>query len=166
VYAAASGDGEKLGNDRKENFMKRLLTFATFITLAGTATAQDAMSVVKPDALVWKEHAVFKGALIATLIGDPSKAEVVVQRVKIPPNFKIPPHTHSYSEVVTVLSGNYGNAMGKEKGEVLKPGSVFALPAGHVHHTWTQSEEVLVQVNFVGPANITFVNPADDPRKK
>src|SRR2546430_4817606 len=116
--------------------MKRLLTLATLIALAGTATAQDAMSVVKPDALVWKEHAVFKGALIATLMGDPSKAEVVVQRVKIPPNFKIAPHTHSYGEVVTVLSGHYGNAMGHEKGEVLKPGSVFALPAGHVHHTW------------------------------
>jgi hypothetical protein len=69
--------------------MKRLLTLTAMIALAGTATAQDAMSVVKPDALVWKEHAVFKGALIATLIGDPSKAEVVVQRVKIPPNSRL-----------------------------------------------------------------------------
>jgi hypothetical protein len=43
---------------------------------------------------------------------------------------------------------------------------VFALATGHVHHTWTENEEVLVQANFVGPANITFVNPGDDPRKK
>jgi quercetin dioxygenase-like cupin family protein len=146
--------------------MKKLLTLAALVALTGTAMAQDAMRVVKSDALVWKEHPVFKGAQIATLIGDPSKAEVVVQRVKIPPNSKIPPHTHSYGEVVTVLSGHYGNAMGDEKGEVLGPGSVFALPAGHVHHTWTENEEVIAQVNFIGPAGITFVNPADDPRKK
>ena len=146
--------------------MKKLLTLAALVALASTAMAQDAMRVVKSDALVWKEHPVFKGAQIATLIGDPSKDEVVVQRVKIPPNSKIPPHTHSYGEVVTVLSGHYGNAMGDEKGEVLEPGSVFALPAGHVHHTWTENEEVTVQVNFIGPVGITFLNPADDPRKK
>jgi quercetin dioxygenase-like cupin family protein len=146
--------------------MKKLLTLATLMALAGTAMAQDAMRVVKSDGLVWKEHPVFKGAQITTLIGDPSKAEAVVQRVKIPPNSKIPPHTHSYGEVITVLRGHYGNAMGNEKGEVLPPGSVFALPAGHVHHTWTENEEVEVQANFVGPANITFVDPADDPRKK
>jgi hypothetical protein len=78
--------------------MKRFFTLAALISLTGTAMAQDAMKVVKSDALVWKEHPVFKGALIAALIGDPSRAEVIVQRVKIPPNFKIPPHTHSYSE--------------------------------------------------------------------
>jgi len=43
---------------------------------------------------------------------------------------------------------------------------LIVLPAGHVHHTWTTNEEVLVQLNFVGPVNIAFVNPADDPRKK
>ena len=51
---------EKLGTDRKENIMKRLLTLAALIAFTDTATAQDAMSVVKSDALVWKEHAVFK----------------------------------------------------------------------------------------------------------
>jgi hypothetical protein len=29
-----------------------------------------------------------------------------------------------------------------------------------------ENEEVIAQVNFTGPAGITFVNPADDPRKK
>ena len=65
-----------------------------------------------------------------------------------------------------MISGHYGNAMGEDKGEVLGPGSLFALPAGHEHHTWTTNEEVVVQANFTGPANIIFVSPADDPRKK
>src|SRR5207244_8474901 len=32
----------------------------------------------------------------------------VVLRIKFPPNFQMPPHTHPYSEVVTVISGNIG----------------------------------------------------------
>ena len=67
-----------------------------------------------------------------------------------------------------MLSGTYWNAMGDdmEKGVMLKPGSVFALPANHVHRTWTTDEEVVLRINFTGPGGITFVNPADDPRKK
>jgi hypothetical protein len=49
---------------------------------------------------------------------------------------------------------------------MLKPGSVFMLPANHVHRTWTTDEEVVIQLNFAGPGGITFVNPADDPRQK
>ena len=71
------------------------------------AMAQDAMKVVTADELVWKEHPVFKGAQIVILVGDPTKAETIVQRVKFPPHFTVPPHTHPYSEVVTVLSGTY-----------------------------------------------------------
>jgi mannose-6-phosphate isomerase-like protein (cupin superfamily) len=90
------------------------------------------------------------------------------QRVKFPPNFKVPPHTHPYSEVVTVLSGTYWNAMGDdtEKGVMLKPGSVFVLPANHTHRVWTTDEEVIIQINFTGPGGINFINPADDPRNK
>ena len=150
--------------------MKKFLVAAALIAFASSAMAQDAMKVVKPDELKWLEHPVFKGVLIATLIGDPTKAETIVQRAKITPNYQIPPHTHPYAEVVTVISGSYGNAMGEKfdpsKGEILKAGSVFALPANHPHYTWTTNEEVLVQLNFTGPAGATFINPADDTRKK
>jgi hypothetical protein len=33
------------------------------------------------------------------------------------------------------------------------------------HFVWT-SEETVVQVHGVGPQDIIYVNPADDPRKK
>jgi hypothetical protein len=33
-------------------------------------------------------------------------------------------------------------------------------------HLWTANEEVVFQIILSGPANITFRNPADDPRKK
>ena len=72
------------------------------ISLAVPASmAQDAMKIIKADELVWKEHPVFKGAQTVILVGDPAKAETIVQRVKLPPHYKIPPHTHPYSEIVT-----------------------------------------------------------------
>ena len=138
------------------------------ISIALPSIAQDAMKVVTADELVWKEHPVLKGAQTVILVGDPTKAETIVQRVKFPPHFKVPPHTHPYSEVVTVLSGTYWNAMGDdmEKGVMLKSGSVFVLPANHTHHTWTTDEEVILQIYFTGPGGITFLDPADDPRNK
>ena len=44
--------------------------------------------------------------------------------------------------------------------------AIFQLPATHPHCAWTTTEETLIQVHGVGPTDITFVNPADDPRKK
>jgi hypothetical protein len=35
-----------------------------------------------------------------------------------------------------------------------------------VHHTWTGDEEVILQVTFVGPVGVSFVNPAENPEKK
>jgi quercetin dioxygenase-like cupin family protein len=137
--------------------------------LAGSGFGQE-MKMVKVEDLVWKEHPVFKGAQTVILVGDPTKAETIVQRTKFPPHYRVPPHTHPYAEVVTVLSGNYWNSFGqsfdKSKGIELLPGSVFVLPAGHAHYTWTEDTEVIVQVNFTGPGGVTFINPADDPRNK
>ena len=137
--------------------------------LAGSGFGQE-MKMVKVEDLVWKEHPVFKGAQTVILVGDPTKAETIVQRTKFPPHYRVPPHTHPYAEVVTVLSGNYWNSFGqsfdKSKGIELHPGSVFVLPAGHAHYTWTEDTEVIVQVNFTGPGGVTFINPADDPRNK
>ena len=128
--------------------------------------AQDAMKVIKLDELVWKEHPFLKGCLTFYIRGDPTKAEPIVRVDKIPPHYRIPPHTHPYTEVVTVLRGTYWNAMGDdmEKGAMLKPGSSFVLPANHIHRTWTADEETVTQATFIGPASITYVNPAEDPR--
>jgi quercetin dioxygenase-like cupin family protein len=156
-------------NQEKTMKVRLLLTLAGLISFAVPASiAQDAMKVVSADELVWKQDSLFKEVQIINLLGDPSKAEATVMRVKFPPNFKIPPHTHPVSEILTVLSGTFWNAMGDdlEKGAMLKPGSLLVLPANHIHRVWTTDEEVIIQLNFTGPFDITFINPADDPRKK
>jgi len=160
----------EFSNSVREGHMNKFLISAALIALAGSALAQDAMTVVKLDTLTWREHPVFKGAQTVILLGDPTKPETIVQRVKFPPNYRVPPHTHPYAEVVTVISGNFGNGMGEkfdaEKGEMLKAGSLFALPAQHAHYVWTANEETIVQIQFTGPGGITFINPEDDPRTK
>ena len=110
--------------------MRRLLVLAGVVAFSFPAIAQNTLTRVTPDALTWKENPAFpKGVQIATLVGDPTKAgDVVVLRIKFPANFQMPPHTHPYSEVVTIISGSIGTSHGEKfekKGELLKPGARY-----------------------------------------
>ena len=151
--------------------MKKLLVAAALIAFASSAMAQHALTRVTPDALTWKDNPAFpKGIRIATLVGDPTKAgEVVVLRIKFPANSRIPPHTHPYAEVVTLISGTIWSSAGEKferKGDMLKAGSLWVYPAKHAHYAWTANEGAILQIQFTGPGGIDYVNPADDPRKK
>src|SRR5438045_4040591 len=115
--------------------MKALLLSTSLLLLAGGAVAEEGRhtNVITPEALKWMENPAFpKGIQIATLIGDPTKAgETVVQRLKFPPNFTMPPHTHPYTEVVTVISGDIETNAGEKPekaGGLLKPGSMWMYP--------------------------------------
>jgi quercetin dioxygenase-like cupin family protein len=147
--------------------VRLLLTLAALSCAVPALKAQDTMKAVRPDEIVWKDDTLFKGMQVANLVGDPGKPELVVLRVKFPPNFKVPLHTHPITEVLTVLSGALGNASSDtDKGEVLKAGSLLIKPANHPHRVWTTDEETIIQLSFTGPSAITFINPADDPRQK
>ena len=151
--------------------MKTLWVAVALIALSTPVMAQDIEMRATPDELIWKENPAFPtGVQIATVVGDPTKTgEVVVLRIKFPPNFQMPPHTHPYSEVVTLISGPVGTSHGEKferNGEMLKPGSVWVYPAKHAHYAWTGNEEAILQVQFTGPGGIDYINLADDPRKK
>ena len=67
-----------------------------------------------------------------------------------------------------MISGSLGFGEGEtfdNKGEMLKPGAFLANPARHAHYAWTGNDEAILQVQFVGPGGIDYINPADDPRK-
>jgi quercetin dioxygenase-like cupin family protein len=150
---------------------KPFLVVAALLAFANSGLAQDKHTQVTPDTVIWKDNPAFpKGVKVATLVGDPSKAgDAVVLRIKFPPNFQMPPHTHPYSEVVTIISGAIGTSGGEKfekKGELLKPGALWVYPAKHAHYAWTANEESVLQVQFTGPGGIDYINPADDPRKK
>jgi len=157
----------------------KILIAAMIISFAGSALAQDKidrMSAVDmesftPETVKWNDEPILpKGAQSVVLVGDPNKAEVFIAWLKFPANYPIPPHIHPFTEAITVLRGKLGNGMGEtfdmKKGEMLKTGSSFVLPAGHTHYVWTTDEETIVQLIATGPWGITYTNPADDPRKK
>ncbi len=127
-------------------------------------------AILTPDDLAWRNYPGIPGAQVALLLGDPGKAETVVMRVKIPPHRNHPPHSHPYTEIATVISGRgalaFGDKFDKSKGGMGGAGSFCVVPANQPHFVWTENEEVVVQVQFVGPAVIRFVNPADDPRNR
>jgi quercetin dioxygenase-like cupin family protein len=157
-----------------EASMRRLLFAAALVALCSPLAAQTVTTrtaIVSPDKVTWKDApALPKGAQISVLVGDPSKAgEFYVYRVKLPANYKVPPHTHPGAETVTILSGNLGWGMGEKfdrgSGEVLKAGSFVALPAKHAHYVWSGDGETIIQVQTVAPAGIDYINPADDPRR-
>jgi hypothetical protein len=138
--------------------------------MSGPALAVDKVIVVTPDQVPWKDTPIIPGGKGAVLFGDPTKTETVVMRSKFPANFKHLPHTHPFTEVVTVLNGAIRFGMGDKfdtsKGEVRRPGTFFVVPAETSHFVWTGDEEAIVQFQFIGPLAITYINPADDPRNK
>lgn len=129
------------------------------------------MQSFRPAQIDWKDEPILpKGAKSALILGDPSKPGVFIAWLKFPANYPIPAHTHPFTEVITVLKGKLGNGMGdvldKKKGETLKVGESFVLPAGHAHYVWTEGDETIVELIATGPWDITYTNPKDDPRKK
>jgi quercetin dioxygenase-like cupin family protein len=126
--------------------------------------------VAMPDTLKWVEPATLPGARLAVVHGDPSKEGLFVYRLKMPARYKIPPHFHKASENVTVLAGTFSIGLGEKfdqgSGQELPVGGFVAIPPKHPHYAWAGGQETVVQVHGVGPTDLTFVNPADDPRKK
>ena len=110
-----------------------------------------------------------KGAEMAVLQGDPSKAEEFTVRLRMPNGYKIAPHTHPTVENVTVLKGTFFAGMGEQFSEAnLKafPRDAFAsIPANHAHYAMARGQTI-VQVHGLGPFVLTYVNPADDPTKR
>jgi quercetin dioxygenase-like cupin family protein len=152
------------------------MTRVPFLMAAGlvallplTAIADDAV-VTSADGLKWgpAPPALPKGAQMAILYGDPSKEGPFVTRTKFPAGYKVPAHMHPMDENVTVLSGTLHIGMGDKldpgKGEEVKAGGYIHMPKGMHHYAWT-TEETVVQQNTIGPSGITYLNPADDPRK-
>jgi len=152
-------------------FRLALLTTLLVTGLASIpAIAADDHVAVSAEQLKWgpAPPAVPKGAQIAILAGDPSKDGLYVYRVKVPAGYKVPPHIHPNDENVTVISGTFNVGMGgtfdEKNGQALKAGGFMHMPKGMQHFAW-YPEETIIQVHGMGPQTITYVNPADDPRK-
>jgi hypothetical protein len=110
-----------------------------------------------------------KGVQVAVLEGDPTKEGMFTIRATMPANYKIPPHWHPTNEHVTVLEGSLYMGMGEKMDEhnatQLKVGGFSMMPMKTAHYAFTK-EKCVIQVHAMGPFDVTYINPADDPRKK
>jgi quercetin dioxygenase-like cupin family protein len=146
--------------------MKTLLVVCLVALSAGTMQAQ----IYHPKAeMQWVDGpASFPGAKMVVLEGDPAKAGMFTMRIKFPAGAIAKPHFHSQTEHATVLSGvlhiGMGDTFDKAATKPLVAGSFGFWPAGMKHFAWMEGETIL-QLHGVGPWTITYVNPADDPRK-
>ena len=109
-----------------------------------------------------------KGAQMAVMHGYPSKKETFSLRLKLPAGYKVPPHWHTNAEQLTILSGSFVLHMGDTMdapAHTLTAGGFHYLPA-RMHHAAEASEETIVQVDGMGPFDIHYLNPADNPAKQ
>lgn len=127
------------------------------------------MHFYPPTTIEWKAGpaALPPGAKMAMLEGDPTKEGPFVVRFKFPHGYHIPPHTHPKTERATVISGTVylaaGEALDRNNAKQLPAGSFDFVPAGMKHTAWVEGETV-IQLHGIGPWQINYVNPADDPR--
>ena len=112
--------------------MRKALLAATclYLTTAGAAVGQ-----VNSSDLKWgpAPPQFPKGAQMAVLTGDPTKAGLFIVRLKMPAGYKIPAHHHPTDEVVTVISGEMALGMGDKldmaKSAHLQAGGFAMAPA-------------------------------------
>jgi quercetin dioxygenase-like cupin family protein len=135
-----------------------------------TAEALSSHAIVTPAKIKWLNFPIGgRGVKAAVIAGDPDKPGPFVLRIKSPARTRVAPHWHPGDEHVTVLSGTFAVGMGDvfdwKKLTVLPAGSYALLPR-EVHHFALSKTATVVQVHGMGPFQVNFVNPADDPRKK
>ena len=148
--------------------MQRLIVLAVAAVTAVTAAAPAPAKGIK-----WMDGTAVglpKGSEVAVVKGDPSKAGDFTVRLKFPADFMVPPHSHPGDETVRVITGGplhygMGEKVDMANAGTLEKGYHVTLGAGMNH--WAHAPvATVVQVNGKGPFAITYVNPADDPRKK
>jgi hypothetical protein len=137
---------------------------------APPAASKPAHSIVSPGDLQWIDAppVIPAGSKFAVLYGDPLKAGPYTIRAKYPDGYRIPPHWHPTVENVTVLSGTVHLGMGEKFDQsattAMGTGAFASLPAEMRHYIWVKGETVL-QIHGIGPFQIFYVNPADDPTR-
>ena len=156
----------------------QLIRPAVFVFGAGFALSSSAVhtdatethpTIVAGDAVNWgaAPPSLPPGAQATVLHGSPAKEGPFVLRLRFPAGFVVPPHRHSKDELVTVISGrfsiNAGEKVDRAVFKALPAASFVYLPAGTPHYAIAETESV-VQINGVGPFDVKYVNPKDDPR--
>ena len=149
--------------------MKSLYLLALPLLLAGSAAA--AKTVHHPANLKWTDAppALPSGAQMAVVSGDPGKKGMFTIRLKMPADYAVPAHHHPTDEHVSVVAGKIGYGMSdkldREKAKSLARGTRVTMKAGMNHWVFANAPAT-IQVSGMGPFQIVYADPKDDPRSK
>jgi quercetin dioxygenase-like cupin family protein len=158
--------------------MRSVLIATGLMLAAGVAAGQGNTGSGEPHAIIalpgkiaWGPAPTIlpRGAELAVVEGDPSKAGAFTMRLRMPDGYRIPAHFHPVTEHVTVVQGTFRVGMGdKFDAAALSelPTGTFAALAPGVRHFAAAKGETVIQLHGIGPWSLTYVNPADDPRKQ
>jgi len=142
-----------------------------FYGLAVVAVSSAAPGQVNPPNLRWgpAPPSLPTGARLAVLSGDPTKQGLFTIRLRFPPGYSVPPHSHPTDEIVTVINGQLslgmGRTMNRRRASSLVQGGFVVAPANMNHYAFTRSGAT-VQITARGPFQVTYANPRDDPRRR
>jgi quercetin dioxygenase-like cupin family protein len=131
---------------------------------------QDVFRSVLPEDIEWNPFPAFPpSARLAVVVGHPTEAGPYVIRVKVPAGVKLMPHRHPEDRVYTVMSGVFYIGVGAQFDEAklvaYPPGAVVVPPRDTPHFHWAKSGEYVTQVTAIGPLDLEYVDPHDDPRR-
>ena len=146
------------------------MAFAVVLLLVTPPGLSQEHQMIRPADLKWVDvPSLPPGAKLAVIEGKMSEAQAFTVRLSFPANYKIPAHWHPAVERVTVISGTFnmgtGDKLDETKTMLLTAGSIAIMQPKTNHFAWTK-EETVVQLHGTGPWGVTYVNEADDPRKK
>ena len=132
-------------------------------------TKNNEMSLAPPESLKWRQ--IRPGNEMAVVYGDPSKAgELYAVRFRFADGFKVPAHWHPQDEHATVLQGTLLLGMGKkwdaeQLTTTMTAGTYVFVPKEMPHFALAKGETIL-QAHGIGPFQIIYANPADDPKNQ
>jgi quercetin dioxygenase-like cupin family protein len=132
--------------------------------------ATGSMALYPGGPVEWKDApaSMPRGVKMAVLEGDPTQPGMFTMRLRFPDGTRVSPHYHTATEHMTVISGvlhlGMGEKFDRDATQKLAAGSFGFWAAGTKHFAWFEGETVL-QLHAQGPWTVTYVNPADDPRK-
>ncbi len=147
------------------------VVLAALVASASLAWAESEKQIlVTPDAITWKPGppSIPPGAEMVVLAGDPTKPGPYTVRVRFLDGYRLPPHVHPAEERATVLQGTLLVGFGErwdDAGAIVMPAGSFRVTPPGVPHYLRARGETIFQVDGVGPAGITYIDPADDPRR-
>ena len=147
------------------------LSFATAGLASVAQETQHDRAIYSPEQFKWQDGppSLPQGAQFVVVEGDPAKeGAYFALRLRMPDGYQIPPHWHPVHERVTVISGSFhlghGDRFDAQATQALEAGSYFSLPPKSRHFAHVKGETI-IQLNSIGPWQIHYANPQDDPRK-